>query len=89
MTRISNNKFAAVAGGLLSLAAAGAGVAQETGGDRYARALAEADITARYNVQIEQQLRSQEEEIAVARAADRGPRRYGGRRAVDAAAHVR
>jgi septal ring factor EnvC (AmiA/AmiB activator) len=64
MTRISNNKLAAIAGGLLSLAAAGAVVAQETGGDRYARALAEAAITQRYNTQIEQQLRSQEEEIA-------------------------
>jgi len=64
MTRISNNKLAAIAGGLLSLAAAGAVVAQETGGDRYARALAEAAITQRYNTQIEQQLRSQEQEIA-------------------------
>ena len=63
MTRISNNKWAAFAGGLLSLAAA-AGVAQETGGDRYARALADAAITQRYNTQIEQQLRSQEQEIA-------------------------
>jgi seryl-tRNA synthetase len=63
MTRTSNNKFAALAGGLLSLAAAGAGIAQETGGDRYARALAEAAITARYNTQIEQQLQSQQEEI--------------------------
>jgi len=42
MTRISNNKVAAKAFGLLLLAAAGAVVAQETGGDRYARALAEA-----------------------------------------------
>ena len=64
MTRISNNKLAAIAGGLLSLVAAGAVVAQETGGDRYARALAEAAITQRYNTQIEQQLRSQEQEIA-------------------------
>lgn len=64
MTRISNNKFAALAGGLLAMATAAAGVAQETGAERYARALAEADITARYNVQIEQQLRSQEEEVA-------------------------
>jgi Protein of unknown function (DUF3450) len=63
MTRTSNNKLAALAGGLLSMAAAGAGVAQETAGERYARALAEAAITARYNVQIEQQLRSQEQEI--------------------------
>ena len=64
MTRTSNNKLAALAGGLLSLAAAGAGVAQETGGERYARALADSAITQRYNVEIEQQLRSQEQEIA-------------------------
>jgi hypothetical protein len=54
----------AVAGGLLAFAASSAVVAQETGGDRYARTLAEADITARYNAQIEQQLRSQEQQIA-------------------------
>lgn len=64
MTRISNDKFAALAGALLSIAAAAPGIAQETGGDRYARALAQTQITARYNVQIEQQLRSQTEEIA-------------------------
>jgi seryl-tRNA synthetase len=64
MTRISNDKLAAIASGLLSLAAAGAAVAQETGGERYARALADAAITQRYNTQIEQQLRSQEQEIA-------------------------
>lgn len=64
MTRISKKKFGAVAGGLLAAAAATTGVAQESGGDRYARTLAEADITARYNVQIEQQLASQREEIA-------------------------
>jgi seryl-tRNA synthetase len=64
MTRISNNKLAAIASGLVSIAAAGAGVAQETAGERYARALADAAITQRYNVQIEQQLRSQEQEIA-------------------------
>ena len=64
MTRISNHKLAAIVSGLLSLAAAGVGVAQETGGERYARALADAAITQRYNTQIEQQLRSQEEEIA-------------------------
>jgi hypothetical protein len=65
MTRISTRRFAAGAGGgLLAIAAAGIGIAQQTGGDRYARTLAEADITARYNVQIEQQLRSQEQEIA-------------------------
>jgi hypothetical protein len=63
MTRTSNNKFAVLAGAFLSMAA-GAGIAQESGGDRYARALAEAAITARYNVQIEQQLQSQTEEIA-------------------------
>ena len=63
MTRISNDKLAAIALGLLSLAAAGASLAQETGGDRYARALADAAITQRYNTQIEQQLRSQEQEI--------------------------
>lgn len=64
MTRISKKKFGAVAGGLLAMAAVTSGVAQETGGDRYARTLAQAEITARYNVQIEQQLRSQQEEIA-------------------------
>jgi seryl-tRNA synthetase len=64
MTRISNYKLAAIVTGLLSLTAAGAGVAQETGGERYARALADAAITQRYNTQIEQQLRSQEQEIA-------------------------
>jgi len=65
MTRISKNKLATIAGGLLVLAAAGNAVAQQqTPGERYARILAEADITARYNVQIEQQLRSQQEEIA-------------------------
>lgn len=63
MTRISNNKAAVLACGLLSLAAAGASVAQETGGERYARTLADVAITTQYNAQIEQQLRSQEEEI--------------------------
>lgn len=64
MTRISKTKFAAIAGGVLGLAVASTGVAQNNGADRYARALADADITARYNVQIEQQLRSQQEEVA-------------------------
>ena len=64
MTRISNKKLGALAGGLLAMAAAGAGIAQETAADRYARTLAEADITARYNVQLEQQLGSQAQEIA-------------------------
>jgi seryl-tRNA synthetase len=64
MTSISNNKLAALAGGLLSLAATGATVAQQTSGERYARTLADVAITTRYNAQIEQQLRSQEQEIA-------------------------
>ena len=64
MTRTSKNKLSATAGGLLALAAAGVAIAQETGGERYARALADAAITQRYNTQIEQQLRSQEQEIA-------------------------
>ena len=64
MTRISNNKLAAITGGLLSMAAAGACLAQETAAERYARAMADAAITQRYNTQIEQQLRSQEQEIA-------------------------
>jgi hypothetical protein len=65
MTCISNNKLAAVAGGLLALAATCTATAQQAaGGDRYARTLADADITARYNVQIEQQLASQQREIA-------------------------
>jgi hypothetical protein len=64
MTRTSNNKYVAMAAGLLSLAAAGAAIAQQAGGERYARALADAAITQRYNVQIEQQLRSQQQEIA-------------------------
>src|SRR5688572_12526600 len=64
MTRISNSRLAGIAFGLLSLAAAGVGAAQETGGERYARALADAAITQRYNTHIEQQLRSQEREIA-------------------------
>jgi hypothetical protein len=64
MTRISNNKVVAIASGLLSLAAAAAAVSQQSsGGERYAQALADAAITARYNVQLEQQLRSQEAEI--------------------------
>src|SRR5689334_16344055 len=64
MTRTSNNKLSAMASGLLALALGSAAVAQDTGGERYARAMADAAITARYNTQIEQQLRSQEQEIA-------------------------
>ena len=63
MTRISKKKVGAVAGGLLAIAATSAGTAQETGGDRYARILADAEVTARYNVQIEQQVGSQQQEI--------------------------
>lgn len=64
MTRIW--KYPRVAGGLLAVALTGSALAQQqpTGGDRYARTLAEAEITARYNTQIEQQLRSQQGEIA-------------------------
>ncbi|HSC15153.1 MAG TPA: DUF3450 domain-containing protein, partial [Gammaproteobacteria bacterium] len=54
----------AIVCGLLSIAATGTGVAQQNGGERYARALADAAITQRYNVEIEKQLRSQEQEIA-------------------------
>lgn len=64
MTRTSNNNLAAIVCGLLSIAATGTGVAQQNGGERYARALADAAITQRYNVEIEKQLRSQEQEIA-------------------------
>jgi len=64
MTCISKRRLTAVAGGLLAFTASSVGVAQQAGGDRYARTLAEADITARYNVQIEQQIRSQEQQIA-------------------------
>jgi len=65
MTRISKHRFVAITGGLLAIAFTGGASGQQGGGERYARALAEADITARYNVQIEQQLRSQQAEIAV------------------------
>ena len=64
MTRTSNNKLSAIACGLLAMAAGGVAGAQQTGGDRYARDLADAAITARYNTQIEQQIRSQQQEIA-------------------------
>lgn len=64
MTRISNKKLAAAMAGLLAMAAANVGVAQQTGGDRYAQTLAAADTTASYNTQIEQQLLSQQAEIA-------------------------
>lgn len=63
MTRISTRTFASTACGLLALAATSHSVAQVAGGERYARALANADITARYNVQIEQQIQSQQQQI--------------------------
>jgi hypothetical protein len=62
MTR--NSKLTAVASSLLAMAATSMSVAQESGADRYARTLAEADVTARYNVQIEEQIGSQQERIA-------------------------
>jgi len=64
MTRIS--KYPLMAAGLLAAAMTSAALAQQqsSGADRYARTLAEAEITARYNTQIEQQLRSQQGEIA-------------------------
>ena len=65
MTRISKKTIAVTASGLLAVAITGSVLAQQlSGGERYARALQEADITARYNVQLEQQLGSQTSEIA-------------------------
>jgi hypothetical protein len=62
MTRISKYRF--VAGGLLAVAITSGAVAQQpSAGERYARTLAEAEITARYNTQVEQQIRSQQNEI--------------------------
>jgi hypothetical protein len=66
-SRSNSNKFRANAGrGLLALAlcgAAGLAGAQE-GGTRYAQALADANITQRYNTQLQTQIRSQADEIA-------------------------
>ncbi len=64
MTRISKYRFVAAG---LSVAAitSGAFAQQPSAGERYARTLAEADITARYNTQIEQQIRSQQSQITV------------------------
>ena len=67
MTRTSNNKLA-WAVGLLAAAAAGTGVAQESPAERYARTLADAEVTARYNTYLEEQLRSQEQQIAALEA---------------------
>jgi len=62
MTRISKYRF--VVGGLLAVAVTGGAFAQQpSAGERYARALAEADIAARYNTHVEQQVRSQQTEI--------------------------
>ena len=62
MTRIS--KYPIVAGALLAAAITSGALAQPSAGERYARSLAEVDIAARYNTTIEQQLRSQQTEIA-------------------------
>ena len=63
MTRISKYPF--VAGGLLAVAiTSGVFAQQPSAGERYARSLAEVDIAARYNSTVEQQVRSQQTEIA-------------------------
>jgi hypothetical protein len=62
MTRIS--KYPWVAGGMLMLATTSVLAQQPSAADRYAQTLADAEITGRYNAQIEQQLRSQQAEIA-------------------------
>jgi hypothetical protein len=64
MTRIS--KYASIASSLLAMAITSGALAQQqpSPGDRYAQALAESDITARYNTQIAQQVSSQQTEIA-------------------------
>jgi hypothetical protein len=66
MTRSPSNKtFNAVRTFVaLGLLGAASGAAAQDASTRYARLLSEADITARYNVTIEQLLRSQEAEIA-------------------------
>lgn len=63
MTRIWNIPL--VAGGLWAVAVTGSAMAQQqpSSGERYAQSLSEAEITARYNTQIEQQVRSQQTEI--------------------------
>jgi hypothetical protein len=66
MTRSSSNKTSIAARALAAFALVGAAsvaMAQDAS-TRYARLLSDADITARYNVAIEQRLRSQEAEIA-------------------------
>jgi Protein of unknown function (DUF3450) len=64
MTRIFKHRFAGIAGGLLAASIASSALAQQDAAERYARTIREANITARYDRQIEQQLRSQEAEMA-------------------------
>jgi seryl-tRNA synthetase len=65
MTRISKHGFAGAVGGLLAALIASSALAQQQdAAERYARTVREANITARYNTHIEQQIRSQEAEIA-------------------------
>jgi hypothetical protein len=65
MTRSPSNKTSFAALGLVALVSVGAAsvAAAQDAGTRYARILSDADITARYNVMLEQQLRSQEQEM--------------------------
>lgn len=63
MTRTSNYKLT-LAVGLLAAAVGGTGAAQETPAERYARTVDEAEIAARYNTYLEQQLQSQQQQIA-------------------------
>src|SRR5690349_1784695 len=66
-SRSNTNQFRAGAGrGLLLIAlccVTGLAAAQD-GGTRYAKALADAEITQRYNANLQNQLRSQESKIA-------------------------
>jgi predicted RNase H-like nuclease (RuvC/YqgF family) len=64
MTRTFQYPLAVVGGALLAVTTMGGAFAQQGGGERYARTLAEADITARYDRQIEQQVQSQQAEFA-------------------------
>lgn len=66
MMRSPSNKTFIAARSLVALGLAGAAslAAAQDASTRYAQLLSHADITARYNVTIEQQLRSQEAEIA-------------------------
>jgi predicted RNase H-like nuclease (RuvC/YqgF family) len=64
MTRTSNYSVTAIGGGLLAVAITSGAFAQQGAGEHYAQTLAEAAITARYDQQIEQQVQSQQTEIA-------------------------